>query len=177
MSLRNMIFCPCLSITCSSVYPHPSRCWQLPQMAEEDLIYRCGEAALNNAEHGSETASAAANVTVLSPDECDFWQMNAVTPSAVQRATRPHHLHLTRRGVCFSELHVFWNWCSWASCFHFAFMFWLRTMHAPMNLYSTSDLSSCVIGPRHRQACVTELCVWEDLIISLPFILTMCLCW
>lgn len=58
-------------------------------MAEEDLIFCRGEPALNKGEHGSETVSAAANVTALSLDECDFWQMKAVTPSAVQQVMRP----------------------------------------------------------------------------------------
>lgn len=57
-------------------------------MAEEDLIFWHGQPVSNKGQHGSETVSAADNVTVLSQDECDFWQMNAVIPSGVQQVTR-----------------------------------------------------------------------------------------
>lgn len=102
-SLSNMIFCPCLSMARSSVCPHPSCCWQLPQIAKEDLIFWCGELALNKATHCSKRVSAAANVTVLSPDECDFWQMNAVTPSAVQQVTCPATCMWSTKGFVFQD--------------------------------------------------------------------------
>lgn len=89
LSLSNMIFCPCHSLACSSVCPHPSRCWQMPEMAKGYLILWFVDPALNKAKHCTEKVSAAANVTVLSPDGCDFWQMNAVMGSAVQQVPPP----------------------------------------------------------------------------------------
>lgn len=41
-------------------------------MEEEDVIFWRGELGLNKGKRDSEAVSAVANVTLLSPDECDF---------------------------------------------------------------------------------------------------------
>lgn len=50
-----------------------------------------GEHYFGNEEPGyiQKTVSAAANVTVFSPDSCDFWWMNTITPSGKCRAPPP----------------------------------------------------------------------------------------
>lgn len=97
---------PDFFIACSPICPHPSFCWQVTQMAEEDVIFWHWGLALNKGKHSSETVSAAVNVTVGSPDECDFWQMNIVRPSAVQQVMHPHYLHLQHKKVYFTALHT-----------------------------------------------------------------------
>lgn len=107
-------------------------------MAEEDLIFCLGEPGLNKGKHDSETVSAAANVTLLSLDECDFWQMNAVTPSAVLQGTHPT--------TCVESTEVFFR------AVHLLKMMGLRAncycREGERKLCISKDLSTCFEGLR-----------------------------
>lgn len=97
-SLRNGIF---PAFPRSSALLLPSLCWQLPPTAEENIILARG------ARLYPETVSAAANVTVSSPDSCNFdeWTLSRRPASCMRR-----HLRWERIWVCFSGLHLHEKW-------------------------------------------------------------------
>ena len=89
ISFSNMICHPCLC--CSPFCPSSSFTFLTAASngrgGSDTLAWRAG--LFDKGEHDSETVSAAANVTPLSADGCDFWQINAVIPSAVGQVTCP----------------------------------------------------------------------------------------
>lgn len=96
-SLRNGIF---PAFPWSSALPLPSLCWQLPPTEENIILARAARLY-------PETVSAAANMTVFSPDSCNFdeWTLSRRPASCMRR-----HLRWERIWVCFSGLRLHEKW-------------------------------------------------------------------